>query len=839
MERLFNYFKPENYNLELRINKFTEQVQGHVIITGKKLEGPLKLHAKNLKIINAAVNGERVNISQDGDVLTLEDVSREAYEPSEMSETRDGGLERMGPKGQGRAVIDIKYTFTLTHNMEGVYLSTYEHEGKEERIVSTQFESHYAREGFPCIDEPEAKATFDLKIIDTDATDTILGNMPVKSEKILEYTSVDPDESPENGVSLSKKVKRKIVEFETTPKMSTYLLAFVLGHFNKITEKNQHGVEVSTYQALNQPKSLLKFPNQVAMDALDFYDDLFGIPYPLPKLDQVAIPDFEAGAMENWGLVTYREACLLAGENTPKSHNEYVATVITHELSHQWFGDLVTMKWWDNLWLNESFANMMQYYCADKLHPDWKIWQDFFTEDCLAALSRDALPGVQSVQQEVKNPEEIATLFDASIVYAKGARLMFMLMRLMGEKSFFAGLKEYFKKHQYGNTTGDDLWAALQSHAKFNVKEFMDAWIMQSGYPMLTDDAQQRFLLNGATDDTKWPLPKITDDMSGHYLINLSGPEFEKKLENFEKLNLEQRLRLLIDRHLLSRTPIVSTASLMDLIPKFKDETNEPVFDIVSNIMNSLKIFAAPDTKYYPKLRQYIYNIIENNLHRLGVKPQEGEDDNETKFRSIVLGFALYCEDEKTIDELIKFYDDDFNKIESEIRGDVLSAKFKKEKEKNFGALLKYYQKESNPTIKAEILAVLTDAKKTENVKKLLKLLESPKIVRPQDHIYLYAYLLSNFWTREQTFDWCYKNWDYIKSLTSDKTMDDYVRVTAARVRTRAQSDKFFAFFDKLADDKALKRSIDVARVDIAARLRWIHDDSAAVHERLDAISLL
>lgn len=813
MERLLENFKPENYDLELRINKYTEEVQGRATITGEKVADHLKLHAKNLKIINVTVNDERKNIEQKDDVLEILDV-------------KNGALK-----------IDIKYTFKLTHNMEGVYLSTYQFEEKEERIVSTQFESHYAREGFPCVDEPEAKATFDLKIIDTDADDIILGNMPKKSERILEYTSVDPDESPENGVNLSKTVKRKVVEFETTPRMSTYLLAFVIGKFNKTTTKNQHGVEVNTYTALNQPKSLLEFPNEVAAKSLDFYDDLFGIPYPLPKMDQVAIPDFEAGAMENWGLVTYREACLLADENTPKSHQEYVATVITHELSHQWFGDLVTMKWWDNLWLNESFANMMQYYCVDKLYPNWKIWQEFFTDDCLAALSRDALPGVQSVQQEVHNPEEIATLFDGAIVYAKGARLMFMLMRLMGEKSFFAGLKTYFKKHKYGSTTGDDLWEALQPHAKFDVKEFMNAWILQSGYPMLTDEAQQRFLLNGATDDTKWPLPKITDDMSGHYLINLSSVEFEEKINKFDKLSLEQRLRLLIDRHLLSRTPIVSTGSLMDLLPKFKDETNEPVFGIVVGIMNNLKIFAAPDTEYYPKLQKYVYNIIEDNLKRLGIKPKAGEDTNDTKLRDLILGFALYSEDQNTITALSELWNDNYDEMNAEIRGPIIEAKFKAVSEENFDQLVEDYQKQTNPSIKSEILSAFTDAKQPENIEKLLKLLEKPKIIRPQDHIYLFAYLLSNFWTREQTFSWGYSHWEYIKTLTSDKTMDDYVRVMAARVRTDEQAEKFFAFFDKKANEPALARSIEVARVDITARLKWIKDDSNSVHKRLLKIS--
>ena len=404
----------------------------------------------------------------------------------------------------------------------------------------------------------------------------------------------------------------------------------------------------------------------------------------------------------------------------------------------------------------------------------------------------------------------------------------------MGEKSFFAGLKEYFKKHKYGSTTGDDLWNALQPHAKFNVKEFMDAWIMQPGYPMLTDDDQQRFLLNGATDDTTWPLPKITDDMSGHYLINLSSDEFKKKIDNFDNLNLEQRLRLLIDRHLLSRTPIVSTGSLMELLPKFKDEKSEPIFGIVAGIMNNLKVFATPDTEYYPKLQRYIYNIVENNLKRLGVKTKKDEDANDIKMRDLILGFALYAEDEKTISELSKLWRDDYNEMDSEVRSEIIEAKFKSEDEKNFDQLVEDYKNQADPTIRSEILSVITDAKKPENVEKLLKLLEKPEIVRPGDHIYLYAYLLSNFWTREKAFDWGYSHWEYIKTLTSDKTMDDYVRVTAARVRTLDQADKFFEFFEPKKNEPALKRSIEVARVDIKARLRWIKDDMESVRKRLE-----
>ena len=537
MERLINYFIPQNYQLELRVNKNTEEIQGHTIISGETKDSILKLHARDLKITKILIDNKPVEFALDPDNQLL------SISPVE--------------KGQS-IVIDIRYAFKLSHSMIGMYLSTYKYEGGEERIISTQFESHYARMMFPCIDEPEAKATFDLKVIDTDIEDTILSNMPILSERVLTYTSVNADLNPKedpNALNLNTEVSRKIVTFKTTPKMSTYLLAICIGKFNRVSCTNQHGIEVTTYGALNQPTECLEFSNQIAMGSLDFYDQLFEVPYPLPKLDQVAIPDFDAGAMENWGLVTYRESCLLADQNTPQTTKEYIATVVTHELSHQWFGNLVTMRWWDNLWLNESFANMMQFYAVDHLRPKWQIWQDYFTEDCLYALRRDSLKNVQSVQQAVSDPAEIDSLFDGAIVYAKGSHLMFMLMRLMGEEQFFKGLKKYFQKFQYQNTSGDDLWACLQEFASFDIKSMMDSWILQPGFPLIDGKKQQRFLADGSTDQTTWVLPKITDDMSGHYLIKLSDQDFEQKIRDFQKLSFEQKLRLLIDLHHRYRHP--------------------------------------------------------------------------------------------------------------------------------------------------------------------------------------------------------------------------------------------------------------------------------------------
>lgn len=823
MERLINYFIPQNYQLELRVNKNTEEVQGHTIISGETKDSILKLHARDLKISKILINNKPVEFTLDPDNQLL------SISPVEKDQS---------------TIIDIRYTFKLSHSMIGMYLSTYKYEGREERIVSTQFESHYARMMFPCIDEPEAKATFDLKVINTDIEDTILSNMPILSERVLTYTSVNADLNPKedpNALNLNAEVSRKIVTFKTTPKMSTYLLAICIGKFNKVSGTNQHGIEVATYGALNQPTESLEFSNQIAMESLDFYDQLFEVPYPLPKLDQVAIPDFDAGAMENWGLVTYRESCLLADQNTPQTTKEYIATVVTHELSHQWFGNLVTMRWWDNLWLNESFANMMQFYAVDHLRPEWQIWQDYFTEDCLYALRRDSLENVQSVQQAVSDPAEIDSLFDGAIVYAKGSHLMFMLMRLMGEEQFFKGLKKYFQKFQYQNTSGDDLWACLQEFATFDVKNMMDSWILQSGFPLIDGEKQQRFLADGSTDQTTWVLPKITDDMSGHYLIKLSDHDFEQKIQNFQNLNFEQKLRLLIDRSMLMRTPYINTSSIFDLLPKFEKEKQESIWQLIVTIIANLKIFFPPTSEYFPLFKKYLLRLVAYNIERLGISPKADSAD-DLKLRPLVLNFAIYAEDQAILSKLSDVYDQkigknmDFRAVSPELLDTIIDAKYRYSKEDLFESLLERYQQESNPVYKSIILETLTDSRQEEHINRLIELLEDQETVRLQDHLTFLSLLLSNYWSKQLALEWFYAHWDYIKEITKNKSIDDYIRVVGSRVSNQSEAEQFSQFCDQERNSKAVARAIKIAEYGIKITLKWREREAENIYQKIQQL---
>lgn len=779
MERLLNYFVPEKYVLDLVVDKSRKYIGGKVTITGSAKENVIKFHAVNLKITKVLVENFEVQFLQRENLLILD-------------------LEPLKSRFKfSKLQITIFYDGKLNENMQGAYLSTYEYEGKTETIVATQFESHYAREAFPCIDEPAAKAVFELSITTPD-DDLVLVNTP-------------------------------------TPRMSTYLLAFVIGKFHGKTIVNEHGTEITTYAALNQDVDSVDFANEIAAKSLEFYDDNFGVAYPLPRLLQVALPDFEAGAMENWGLVTYRESMLLAGKNATLGTKKSVALTVAHELSHQWFGDLVTMEWWDDLWLNESFASVMEYFAVDYIHPEYRIFEGFFTGDALAALKRDSLSGVQSVHQDVNDPAEIATLFDPAIVYAKGARLMLMIIRAMGWKDFCKGLKDYFEKYKYKNTVGDDLWWALNKYADFDVKEMMHAFIERPGYPVITAGKQQRFLLDGEMTEEEWPLKEIYEDMSGHYVLNLSEAEFNERLSRFDKLSLEEKLRLLIDRDLVSKTELASSASLFPLVLKFKNEESAAVWNIILTIVSGLKIFFEPGSEEEKKFKKFVEELVKDKLDEVGLKPQKDDDENTIRLRSILLALDFYAEDTENLKRLAAMYTEDFETINAEIRDDVFDAKIYLEPEM-LGKYLEEYKKQADPEIKFELLFAGTLMKDVSKLHEMMELLNQPEVVKPQDQFYLFIYLYRNPRVKAEVFRWMTENWEYVKEMSGDKSLENYPRYTASSVRTEAEFKAWREFFEPIVEDPALSRAIMVGTNEIRARLRLIAADQAGVYKALGEV---
>ena len=413
----------------------------------------------------------------------------------------------------GDAVLEIVFGGLLNNQMAGFYRSGYDDiHGNRKIMASTQFESLDARRAFPCWDEPARKCVFGVTLV-VPSELTAFSNMPELSCNSLP-----------GG-------KLKELKFMDSPKMSSYLVAFCVGEFDFVQEMTEHGVLVRVYTPPGKGVHG-DFALKCACKSLDLYDDFFGVPYPLPKLDMVAIPEFAMGAMENWGLVTYREVDVLIDPVKASSQQrQRVCTVVTHELAHQWFGNLVTMDWWDDLWLNEGFASWTENMAADALFPEWKMWEQYSVDHAAAALRLDALRSSHPIQVPIKHAEEVEEVFDA-ISYCKGSYVVRMAHAVLGRENFQKGLVAYMKKHQYSNTVTADLWAAWEESSGMPIGEMMKSWTEQMGYPVLkvvgssfsggkaTIELEQKWFLSDGSevkaDEAKlWCVPILTATSSG------------------------------------------------------------------------------------------------------------------------------------------------------------------------------------------------------------------------------------------------------------------------------------------------------------------------------------
>ena len=730
--------------------------------------------------------------------------------------------------------------------MHGLYPCYFTHDGVKKQLFATQFESHHAREVFPCVDEPAAKAKYDLTLITLPGI-TVLGNMPVKSEE-------------ENGDS-------RTTTFEKTPRMSSYLLAFVIGELHKKTARTKSGVEVNVWATPAQNENTLDFALDIAARSIDFYDEYFGVKYPLPKSDHVALPDFSSGAMENWGLITYRESCLLADpELTPESSRRFIATVIAHELSHQWFGNLVTMQWWNDLWLNESFANMMEYVAIDTLHPEWRMWEDFATNEVTAALRRDSLDGVQSVQADVNHPDEISTLFDPAIVYAKGGRLLVMVRKLIGEEAFRAGLKSYFEKFAYKNTVGNDLWQELESASSQPIVNLMNAWISQPGLPVVSvsnsHDAatlsQERFFIGEhQPSDALWPIPLFANQpldvkilnqkettvsiekplqlncgLSAHFVTKYDESTREYLLKNITKLPTLDKICILQDATILARAGFENSASLLPLALSLKTETNEKVFGMAAGALTELRKFVDDNDAARDSLKRISGEFARATFEELGWDEKDGESDDDRERRTTALSLMMYSEDKEVLDEAKTRFDS--NKLEdlpTEIRALIISANVRHfETSEMIENLFATYKNTPSNDLQNDIAIGLTSTKNPKTAEKILANIKNSNIIRPQDASRWFVYLIRTRESRQIAWNWLKENWAWVEdTFGEDKSYDDFIRYSATALLTTDELNDFRQFFEPMENIPALARTIKLGITEISARVELIERDKADV----------
>ena len=587
----------------------------------------------------------------------------------------------------GPAFLHLTFTGVLNDKLRGFYRSSYtDIDGNERLMASTQLEATDARRAFPCWDEPALKATFDLTLV-VPSDMTAVSNMPVAEER-----EVRP------GV--------KSVSYERTPVMSTYLLAFIIGDMSHIEMVGDNDTLLRVFTTRGH-EAQGRFALETSARLLKYFNEYFGIPYPLPKLDHFAIPDFAAGAMENWGAITYRETALLVDEgNTSEGTKQVVAGIIAHEMAHMWFGDLVTMAWWNDLWLNESFASWMGDKATDALFPDWEVWTEFVSSDTNRALSLDGLRNSHPIEQDVHNPAEIGELFDA-ISYSKGASVLRMLEGFLGAETFRQGLNQYLSDHQYANAERGDLWDALADASGKPVAEIMDSWVMQTGYPSLdakitrhdggasVELAQRRFLYDAILADgggggdsdgdaTLWHVPvaartagnadadhalmeserqtltidgaadwvKVNPEQTGFYRVRYDGDELRRLAAPIADKTLPptDRLGVQNDAYALSRAGVIPATDFLSIAAAYHDEDNAPVCSDLSANLGGVDNLVS-DEGFYGDFQAFSRGVFLDTAARVGWDAKPGETHMDALLRATLLNHIGGCGDDGALNE--------------------------------------------------------------------------------------------------------------------------------------------------------------------------------------------
>ena len=835
VEHFITQFVPEHYDLFLDLSRETKTFSGKVTITGQAQSDRISLHQKDLEIASVEVAGQArpFTVDHDNEALHIELVEA------------------------GQVEVVIAFSGKITDNMTGIYPSYYTVDGVKKEVLSTQFESHFAREAFPCVDEPEAKATFDLALrFDQAEGELALSNMP----------EIDVENRKGTG----------IWKFATTPRMSSYLLAFVVGDLQGVTAKTKNGTLVGVYSTKAHPLSNLDFSLDIAVRSIEFYEDYYGVKYPIPQSLHIALPDFSAGAMENWGLVTYREVYLVVDENSTFASRQQVALVVAHELAHQWFGNLVTMKWWDDLWLNESFANMMEYVCVDAIEPSWNIFEDFQTGGVPSALKRDATDGVQSVHVEVKHPDEINTLFDGAIVYAKGSRLMHMLRRWLGDADFAKGLHAYFEKHQYSNTIGRDLWNALGQASGRDVAAFMDSWLEQPGYPVLTvkveNDvlkiSQKQFFIGEHEDKNRlWVVPlnsnwkglpdtletesieipgyaallaendgalRFNTENTAHYITDYQGDLLEAVLADLVELDNTSKLQIVQERRLLAEAGHISYADLLPVLDKLAKEESYLVVSAVSQVISALERFIDEGTEAERAFKALVAKLARHNYDRLGFEAKDGESDEDELVRQLAVSMMIRSNDveaSQVASQIFEAHKENLAGLPAAIRSQVLINEMKHHETKDLVATyLDLYTHATDAVFKRQLAGALAYSIDAENIQTLLATWKDKFVVKPQDLSSWYLHFLGHQATQETVWVWARENWDWIKAaLGGDMSFDSFVIFPSHIFKTQQRLAEYKEFFEPQLSDLALSRNIGMGIKDIAARVDLINREKAAV----------
>ncbi|VAI31864.1 unnamed protein product [Triticum turgidum subsp. durum] len=768
----------------------------------------------------------------------------QALEPTEVVFFKDDGVLVLGfakelPLGEG--LLKMDFNGILNDQMRGFYRSKYQYKGKERNMAVTQFESVDARRCFPCWDEPAFKAKFKLTL-EVPSELVALSNMPVGNA-----TFAGPI---------------KTVRYLESPPMSTYLVAIVVGLFEYVEGMTTKGTRVRVYTQIGKSNQG-KFALDVGVKSLNLYKDYFDTPYPLPKLDMVAIPDFAAGAMENYGLVTYREVALLFDDKSSSaSSRQSVAITVAHELAHQWFGNLVTMEWWTHLWLNEGFATWVSHLAVDSFFPQWNIWTQFL-DSTTTALRLDSLEASHPIVVEIHHASEVDQIFDA-ISYDKGASVIRMLQSYLGAERFQKAMASYMKKYAFSNAKTEDLWAVLEKETGEPVKDLMTIWTKQKGYPVINakikgndiEIEQAQFLLDGSSGSGMWIVPitsgcgaydtekklllKLKHDKlvigsqcgdrkkGGNFWtkLNINGTGFYRvkyddelaaALQNAletKKLSLMDKIGIVDDLYALSIARQQTFASLLHLLYGYRGQADYSVLSHINTVTTSIaKISADATPALAGDIKQLLIKILLSPAEKLGWDPKKGESHLDVMLRPLLLTALVQLGHGKTINEGVRRFniftrDRGTSLLPPDTRKNVSSSN-----RSGYDALRKIYKESAEGEERLQVLGILSSCRDNSIVLESLNLIFTNE-VRNQDAYILLRGIQPE--TREISWNWLKENWERISRTFSGSLAANFVKNIVPLFTSNekaAEISKFFATRTKPGFERTLKQSLENVRI--------------------------
>ena len=660
--------KPIRYEVKLDIDldNFVYDGSQNVELEILKETKSFEVNAIDIEIISASLINEDLQI--DLNFEYIEDLERISFTTTQNISV-------------GKYILKLKFNSTITNDLKGFYKSQFLDLNDDEKwIATTQFEPTSARNAFPCWDEPEYKAVFSITLVSDEKY------LRVSNEKVLEENRLD------NG--------RIETTFVDSMKMSTYLVAFVIGEL-EVTEIGSVGN--TQIRIIHRPgfSHQTNFAGVAGMKILEFFENYYQIPYPGSKLDLIAIPDFAMGAMENVGAVTFRESLLLIDESkATRQELSRSVSVIAHELAHMWFGDLVTMKWWDGIWLNEAFASLMEAIAANGTYPEFDQWSEMNLSRS-AGFGVDSLKSSRPVEFEVETPEQAEEMFDV-LTYEKGSTVLRMFEMFVGEDVFREGVQQYLNKYKFKNTHSSDLWDSLSEVSKIPLSKMLPTWIKQPGFPIIEVKksensfilSQSKFLIDGSTDDSLWEIPinvrfldtgkvktfvqnsrTIELDSIGEipfinnggwafYHVVYEAEIFIKIKDNFEELNSLEKYRLLEDTWKAVTVGKFSINDFLEFLQIYRDERDPNIWAYIAGIVSSIsKILPSKNNDSFVN---YFNKLIESIKNDLGREIRESDSLEVKELRAIINKLVAAIENEKSFLEFYssKFKDGTIEKIQ-------------------------------------------------------------------------------------------------------------------------------------------------------------------------------